>query len=148
MIPMNGSTVSFFAPGRPATKGSTRSFMSKAGRLVTTHDNPRTKSWQGVVACAAQQAGVERCDGGVIVRCEFRFARPKGHSGTRGLKPSAPRYPTSRAIGDTDKLVRACLDALTGILYADDSQVVDARGMKRWCNPGEPEGALVTVEAL
>ena len=32
-------------------------------------------------------------------------------------------YPTGRNIGDIDKLCRATLDALSGIVYEDDSQV-------------------------
>lgn len=82
------------------------------------------------------------------VRCEFRFARPKSHHGAKGLKQTAPAHPTTRNLGDTDKLVRACLDALTGLAYDDDSQVVEAAGIKRWCEPGEPEGAVVTVSDL
>lgn len=145
--------IEFFCPGKPATKGSTRQVWSRSqNRLFTAGANPRTKAWQGVVACAAQEAGVTRTEGPVVVSCEFRFARPASHFGTgknaRALRGSAPRYPMTRNIGDTDKLVRACLDALEGLLYTNDAQVVDARGTKRWCEPGESEGALIRVEVL
>ena len=42
---------------------------------------------------------------------------------------------------DGDKLTRACWDALTGIVWVDDSQVVAWSGSKAW---GEP-GVRVTV---
>ena len=138
--------ISFVAPGRPATKGSTRSFMSKAGLLVTKHDNPRTKAWQGVVACAAQQAGVTPAQEAVRVHAEFVFLRPKGHYGAKGIKSAAPSFPTSRSVGDLDKLVRALLDGLTGVAFADDSQVFSVHAFKRWAGPNEGERALVTIE--
>jgi len=52
----------------------------------------------------------------------FQFVRPKSHYTAKGaLRDAAPRH-----VGkpDIDKLCRAVLDALTGIAYADDSQVV------------------------
>ena len=134
----------FFAAGHPATKGSTRSFMAK-GRMVTKGANPRTKAWQGVVAHAAHEAGAVRHEGPVEVSVAFVFARPKGHYGAKGLKPSAPAYPTTRAQGDVDKLLRAVLDGLDGVCFGDDSQVVYAWGHKRWARTGECEGAQVMV---
>lgn len=140
--------VSFLAAGRPATKGSTRSFMAK-GRMVTKGDNPRTKSWQGVVAHAAHEAGVRPAVAGVELVMEFRFARPKAHrrSGKRSheLREDAPPAPVGRGEGDVDKLARAVLDALTGVAYADDSQVIGIRADKRWCEGHEAEGVAVEV---
>lgn len=140
-------SVEFFAPGRPATKGSTRSFMSPQGRLVTTGMNPRTKAWQGVVACAAQMAGVQfQAEGPVALVLEFVFARPKGHRTSKGaLSRSATSCPVTRSVGDLDKTVRACLDALSGVAFRDDSQVCALTASKRWAVEGEGEGVRVVV---
>lgn len=145
--------VEFFAAGRPRTKGSTRSFLSEEGDLVTKGANPNTAAWQGVVAHAAMMAGVEREDDAAIaVGMAFRFARPKSHYGTGRnagkLKKSAPKRPTSRSCGDLDKLVRAVLDGLTGIAFNDDSQVsAFGRTLKRYIDePGVAEGVRITVE--
>jgi crossover junction endodeoxyribonuclease RusA len=58
----------------------------------------------------------------------FWFARPASHYGTKNgalyLKPSAPAQPVSARLGDVDKLSRAVLDALTGVAYLDDRQVI------------------------
>ena len=63
----------------------------------------------------------------------FHFRRPPSHLTSKGnLTKSAPLYPTGRQIGDTDKLIRSVCDALTGIAWYDDSQVVDIAATKRF----------------
>jgi crossover junction endodeoxyribonuclease RusA len=143
--------IEFFAAGRPRTKGSTRSFAHRTtGRVVTTGANPRTAAWQGVVAHAAHAAGVRPAATANLV-IEFRFARPAGHLRTGrhagAVRTTAPLLPTSRAVGDLDKLLRAVLDALTGVAYADDSNVVGVVASKRWTTALESEGARVAVGA-
>lgn len=51
----------------------------------------------------------------VELHLEFMFAKP-------GSAPKKRVYPAIKP--DIDKLVRSTLDALTGVLFADDSQVV------------------------
>ena len=67
----------------------------------------------------------------VLVTLGFMFARPKSHYGTganaREIKRSAPAYKSTRP--DLDKLVRAVLDSLTGIVFVEDSQVA---GLSAW----------------
>lgn len=115
--------IEFFAAGIPATKGSMKAFV-RGKRAIVTHDNARTKPWQGVVAHAAHEAGVTPLEGPVAVELAFFFPRPSGHLGSKGLKRSAPALPITRSSGDVDKLARSVLDALTGVAYRDDSQVV------------------------
>jgi Holliday junction resolvase RusA-like endonuclease len=59
------------------------------------------------------------------------------------LRASAPRYPTGRP--DVLKLARACEDALTGVIWRDDAQIVVERLYKDW---GEPARVLVEIEQL
>ena len=46
---------------------------------------------------------------------------------------------------DIDKLARCALDALTGIVFRDDAQIVDLHATKRY---GEPERAELTIREL
>ena len=57
----------------------------------------------------------------------FGFERPKKHSTSKGLRDNAPLYHTSTP--DTDKLLRALLDSMSGVVFEDDSQVavIDVR---------------------
>lgn len=140
--------------GTPAPKGSARAFY-KAGmkRAVIVKDNSeRQKAWDGAVrAAAADVVGivdappfVDLALGVVIV---FRVARPSGQWGkgknAGRLTPSAPKFPRGKP--DIDKLARTTLDALTGIVFDDDSRIVRLDLAKVYAAPGQ-EGARITVE--
>lgn len=137
-------SVSFFVPGIPQPKGSARSYVSKRGRLSTIQDNrDKLMPWQAAVGWGAKAAGVRPVRGAVWLDAIFVFTRPKGHYGKRGLLPSAPKHHTQKP--DRDKLERAVLDALTGVAYVDDSQVVAGIALKRWADEGEPAGVHITI---
>ena len=78
----------------------------------------------------------------------FRFKRPATHIGKKGVKPSAPQHNTSGRNGDLSKLVRSTEDALTGVTYDDDRQIVTMNVSKRYCVGDEPQGALITITPL
>lgn len=128
-------------PGRPEAKGSMR--VGRNGQIFSS--NPRLKAWaqQAALAVAEQRAGAELEAGPVSLVCEFRFARPASHfTKTGNLRKQAPQAPGRP---DLDKLVRALLDALTGVAFKDDSQVVDLDAAKRY---SDPPGVLVRLRPV
>lgn len=141
--------VRFFVPGIPAPKGSARAFFVKnLNRAVITNANAKTKPWEQAIRAEAHAAeGIAGCaphTAAVRVTATFYFPRPKGHFGAKGLKPAAPRENTKKP--DLDKLARALLDALTGIAFVDDSQVIDLRVEKRYVpNDGSQPGMAVEI---
>ncbi len=138
----------FWCPGHPQTKGSTRAFMPRGARFpIVTNDNPREKDWAARLALVAHAAmqGTPPAEGPVSLALELRLPRPKGHYGKQGLKPNAPRVPVTKP--DWDKAARSIGDALTGICYRDDCQVVEAQVRKLYATDGEP-GAWVTVATI
>jgi Holliday junction resolvase RusA-like endonuclease len=145
--PMPGLTI--VVAGTPVPQGSMRAF-TRNGKTWATSDNPRTRPWKAAVTSAAarvvEDAGLanpcyERHP--VAVAITFRFPRPKGHYGVRGLLPSAPAQMTGRP--DIDKLVRAVLDALTGIVWRDDAQVVVLDVRKVYQRAGEELATTIDV---
>jgi crossover junction endodeoxyribonuclease RusA len=97
------------------------------------------------------QQGYKILTGSVGVYIIFTFPRPKDHwlpvgAGTKRsapvLKPGAPIGVTHKP--DLDKLCRAVLDALTGILYLDDAQVVALAASKRYAD-GYDEGGFTGI---
>ena len=113
----------FWVPGIPQSKGSTRAFDVK-GRAHTTSANDKTKPWQQLVSLFASQfwKGAPPTDSAVQIWLTFHFIRPKS--------VSAKRRPHHTVKPDLDKLVRTIYDALTGIVYVDDSQVVFCKESK------------------
>ena len=137
-----------FVPGTPAAKGSFKAFMPKGGRHpILTNDCKRTKPWEQRIALAIHAAwphGLMR--GGVSLSLYFTFARPQSHYGTGRnagtLKPAAPHEMLKTP--DVDKLERAVLDALKGVLYVDDKQVFRVRKLKLY---GETPGVRIHIVA-
>lgn len=140
--------VRFFAVGQPQPAGSKRAFRNpRSGRILVTDDNKRSKPWQAIVASAgAEQMGAEFLISipSLEVDLDFIVPRPKGHYGTGRnaalLKPSAPAFPAVKP--DVLKLARSVEDALTGVVWRDDAQIVTERLTKRY---GSPAGVRVTV---
>ena len=138
--------IRFHVPGTPRPQGSKRHVGH--GRMIES--SKQLPEWRSRVALSALAAN-RAYDGSPIPRgtpirvdVTFTFQRPKGHYGTgrnaARLKPSAPTQHTVKP--DIDKLERAILDALTGVLWVDDSQVVAVTKHKRY---GIDAGATITV---
>jgi crossover junction endodeoxyribonuclease RusA len=123
--------------GTPKSKGSLRHV--GRGRLVEQVKGSTT--WRGQVAMASrQQYRGEPIGVPAVVEFVVIVAAPK----------SAPKrrvtLPATRSSGDLDKHARNILDALVdGGVLVDDSRVVELRGRKRHCLPGEAPGALIEV---
>ena len=123
-----------FAAGTPKAQGSKRAFPRKGkdGRVhvALVEQNPGVKEWRNQVRAVAERAGRPVLDGPCGVDLIFYMRRPASHhvagDRTRPLKASAPVLPHGR-VGDLDKLTRAVLDALTGVLFVDDAQVCGFR---------------------
>jgi len=137
--------VTFNVVGTPSTQGSMRAFMAGGKPVVAQGGSAASRaalsSWREAVAAEARAvfAGAEvlRCP--VQVRLNFRLLRPA----------SAPKttrtWPINARSGDVDKLARAVLDAITGVLVADDSQVIGLVVSKDW---GDPPGCTIALRPV
>lgn len=142
--------VQFFVPGVPVPKGSAKAFMRKGARFpVVMQDNAeKQKPWASMVGLCAQSAGAQRIGGSVCLKMSFYFPRPKSHFRKNGVdfRPSAPATHVTKP--DLDKLVRCVMDALTGIAYTDDSQVIELHLHKTFADERQAAGARVIVEEV
>lgn len=154
-------SIEFFVPGVPKTAGSKKAFPIWRGKgaerkfvrsVIVDDAGQAGKDWRASV----QYEGLRRwkevmgpiaqpLQGPLAVHFVFTVARPKGHSGKKGVHSWAPAFPATKP--DVLKLARAVEDALTGIVWRDDSQIVTETLCKRY---GEHTGCLVRVreEAL
>lgn len=116
--------------------------------IAVVDANPNSRDWKNAVASAARQAyRGPLLRGPLRLVLKFYRPRPKSHfrSGKNAhlLKDDAPAFPTTKP--DTTKLCRGVEDALTGITWADDAQVVRQITDKDW---GEPARVEITIETL
>lgn len=110
----------WFVEGTPITKGSFN-FFRKGNRVIVRPADKRLDAWEENIRLAATEAvaGAPPSERGWIIRLKFFLRRPK----------TVKRIdPTTKP--DLDKLVRAVLDPLTGVVYNDDSQVIDIHARK------------------
>lgn len=137
------TALSFTVAGTPAPQGSKRYLGRANGKGVMVESSKKVAPWRADVRSAAEQAMDGRdwshlWDSPLFVRVHFRFDRPKSHYRTGRnahlLRDAAPDRPAGRP--DVDKLTRAVLDALTGTVWRDDSQIVSLWVSKVYGNPG------------
>ena len=121
----------FFVRGRPVPQGSMK--FIKPGVMI--HSRAKELAvWRADIARNAELSGYKPVTGAIKVEIDFIFHRPK--SVTREFPTVAP---------DLDKLVRAVLDGLTGVAYADDAQVILIQAVKTY---GMNTGAWIGIEQV
>ena len=133
--------VRFTVIGQPRPKGSMKAFVPKGwDRAVLTSSNPSVKEWEQTIRLVAQEFSEAFTTGPVRVGLRFALPRPKS------LSTKSSRLHTKRP--DIDKLSRAVLDALTNVLWADDSQVFSLTARKVYALPSQPPKVDITITSL
>lgn len=134
----------FFVAGTPAPGGSKNGFPFRRAdgslgvRMVDAGKG--NAEWKKVVAWHAKVAmrGKTVLSGPLRLSCEFIM--PRGKTVTRKHHTVPP---------DATKLLRACEDAMTEIVWVDDAQIVEQGNVrKRYARPGEPTGAKIVIETI
>jgi crossover junction endodeoxyribonuclease RusA len=134
--------IAFGVRGVPQPKGSARAFVVK-GHAVVTSDNGNLKDWETAIAWEARAVMAARPDarpltGAIDVEVVFFRSRPKSRSRTR--------FPRPVTKPDVDKLARAALDALTGVVFVDDAQVVRLLASKHYDDDVAPGVSVIVKE--
>lgn len=127
--PTDPDVIAFEVGGLPQTQGSVRAILPKNAKqpiVVQGSSAAARKSleaWRSDIAGGAMRWRETRpafvpLTGPVQLKLVFHLVRPKSH-------PRLTRtWPIGKNSGDLDKLVRSVFDALTGVLFIDDGQVV------------------------
>jgi Holliday junction resolvase RusA-like endonuclease len=145
--------LSFTVYGKAQPAGSKRAFVNKkTGRAQVVDANAKSKPWKEQVAQAAGEAMIQQGVGGfpegpLSLHVIVYVQRPRGHYKVDGSLSAAgvraSYYPVTRP--DLTKLLRGIEDALTGIVWKDDAQVVFQVASKRY---GDAARAQITVERV
>lgn len=130
-----GVALNFFVPGKPAPQGSKRHL----GRGILIESSKEVGPWRERIAITAHNAmaGQKLFPGPLTIDLQFVLPRPK--SAPKRYTPAAVRRP------DIDKLARAALDAITGVVIGDDAQITTMNVTKRLAEIGETPGAHIRL---
>lgn len=133
--------IQFTVFGKPEPQGSTRAFIPRGWtRPIITTSSKKMKPWrQQITGSAIDAKGIKlwkREEGGVRLHLIFFYSRPPSLAKKWTLLNKKP---------DIDKLARCVLDALTGIAYEDDSQVIVLHTVKMY---GTPERVEIGIDYI
>ena len=125
--------VGFTVDGVPVGKG--RPKFARRGNFVTAYTPAKTKTYEEQVALVSRIAMKTEnktiCSSAIRVNMEIFVPIPKSWSKikrTRAL--NGEEYPTTKP--DADNVAKGVLDALNGIVFEDDKQVVGLFIVKRY----------------
>lgn len=109
--------VDLFIAGNPVPQGSKR--VGRHGRypVILDDNDKKLKPWRQLLQAHLADTGINPTAEPVHVECTFLLPCPQ--SLPKRSTPAHTKKP------DLDKLIRAVLDACTGLAFLDDSQVVE-----------------------
>lgn len=114
-------TISFEVPGTPVPQSRPR--FTRQGHA---YDTDKSRNYKALVRAEAvrKMGGREPAAGAVIARLAFYLPIPKSWSKKKRVMALRGEIsPTGRP--DTDNLVKSVTDAVNGVVYADDSQIIN-----------------------
>lgn len=147
--------IRFIVYGLAQPAGSKRAFIINPRdggrpRAIVTDANANARDWKNAVASTAIESrnghGAELLTGPLSFTARFYRPRPKGHYGKSGLNKKGLETPFPTSKPDVLKLARGTEDALTGVVWRDDCQIVDERISKLWGEPARCEIEIRIVE--
>jgi len=133
-------------PGNPVPQPRPR-FSSRGGfaRAYVPAKHP-VHAYRQAITILAQSSyaalGIGPHTGDVAISIDAVFGRPPSH---KRLGDKAPRRPVK---SDWDNVAKAVCDALNGVAYLDDDQIIQAHVTRRYAEPGEPAQTVVIVTRL
>lgn len=142
---MSEATCSFSAIGYPMPKGSLTRM--PGGQMIpagTTVSRQRVAAWREDIRAAAIAAMGDRGPFKSAIRLRVDITLPFPQTLIR--KYQMGWWPHTKK-PDVDKLLRAIMDHLTGIVWVDDSQVISVMLTKSYAWDSKP-GANVDVTAM
>ena len=125
------ASVYFVVTGKPVGKGRPRA--STRGGFVRMYTDAKTLGYEAAIADEAARAmsGAEPFETPMQMQVSCYYPIPK--SWPKKIKQEAideERFPNVKP--DLDNVVKAILDALNGVVYRDDAQVINLVATKRY----------------
>lgn len=138
--------VVFVVPGEPVGKGRPR--IGKVGQHARMFAPQKTANYEGLVAMAAQEAlaGRPLIVGPVLMELHMFHPVPRSWSKKRqAMALVGEVMPTVKC--DADNCLKAVCDALNGVVWRDDTQVVNVFLAKRYAENPRVEVKVVPLQA-
>lgn len=122
--------------------GKQRPKFSRQGALMKTYTPEKTVTYENYVRLCWMQNGADKLNGLIKATIDAHFRIPTSVSKKRHIRmlnTGCPKKP------DADNIAKSILDALNGIAYDDDAQVVVLEVIKTY---DDEEFVRVTLEEI
>ena len=123
--------IEFTVVGEPKGKGRPR--FSRVGKFTKTYTDAKTKMYEEKIANAARlhMYPHEPLETPLSITLIFHIGVPKSYSKKRTTDClTGKEWPTKKP--DVDNIAKAFLDAMNGIVYKDDVQVIRLHAYKKY----------------
>lgn len=128
--------IEFTVYGDPIPKARARTVRLPNG-ITTTYTPKKTQSWEDMIRLQILKHKPEKLiDGAMALKATFFLQKGKSISKKR-------EYPETKP--DLDNLLKCLTDAMEGIIYTNDSRIVDESVGKRY---GDPPRVEVSLEEI
>jgi len=127
------NAISFFVEGTPVPKERPRIIQKKSGSSFA-YTPKRTKEWEEIIAWAGLQKIKKPLEGPLRVELLFLLPKPK---------KTKNAYPIFKS--DVDNLSKSTIDALNGIAFLDDGQIIELYVRKQY---GDRVGVEIHIEPI
>lgn len=135
--------IEFDIPGQPIGQGRPR--FSRHGKYVQTYDPPKSRQYKALVTQKLQQVYAGKpisCPIKITVKAYFgvpeSYSKRRTHECLSGVEKPDKKP-------DADNIVKGVMDALNGIAYEDDKQVISMHVYKTYAETGH---VSVTIEEI
>lgn len=128
--------ITFIVEGKPQGKARARTFYDKRAEKMRSITPEQTKSYENLIRWKYKAAGgIYHGENTLQVDIQAFYPVPKGFSkAKRNAALNGNLRPTTKP--DCDNIIKVVLDALNGIAYYDDKQVVSVSCKKFYSEAG------------
>jgi Holliday junction resolvase RusA-like endonuclease len=129
----------YIITGNPIPQGRARAYTRPGMPGVRFYDPEKSKDWKNLIRYHVLDQKPELIsEGPVCMKVVFSLKRPKS-------LPKKVEHHVKKP--DLDNLLKAVKDALKGICWHDDSQVVRTEALKKYAVESGREGVLISISA-
>lgn len=134
----------FTVPGQPVGQGRPR--FARRGKYVATYDPKKSRNYKSLVTMCCQRAySGKPIDCPTEVHISAYFEVPKSYSKKRREECLiGHEFPTKKP--DIDNIIKGILDAMNGVAYADDKNIICIQAMKWYAKVPKVEVEVIERE--
>ena len=138
--------ITFIVEGKPQGKARARTFYDGRADKMRSVTPAQTKSYEDLIRWSYKAAGGKYMGEKVVsVDIQAYYPIPKSFSKAKRQEAAGSSYLRPTTKPDCDNIIKVVLDALNGVAYYDDKQVVCVSCNKYY---GESGYLCITVEEL